>query len=148
MTEANDRVAKRRPWHLWVVGILALLWTSLGALDFVMTQTTNEAYLGSFTPEQLEYVYGIPAFMVALWAIVAVLGPCGAILLLLKKKQAFPVFAAWLAGGVITAIYSFGLSKGLEILGPAALVMTIVAFVIGVLLVVYARAMTARGVLT
>ena len=27
MSETHDTVAKRRPWHLWVVGILALSYT-------------------------------------------------------------------------------------------------------------------------
>lgn len=148
MSETNDTVAKRRPWHLWVVGILALLWTSMGALDFVMTLTKNEAYLGSFTPEQLGYFYGIAWGMMAVWGIAALLGLLGAVLLLLKKKLALPMFAAWLACGVITSLYSFVFTEGLEIMGTAGLVMTIFALGIGVLLVVYALVMTGRGVLT
>jgi hypothetical protein len=43
------------PRHLWVVGVLSLLWNLFGAMDYVMTQTQNEAYMGQFTPKQLEF---------------------------------------------------------------------------------------------
>ncbi len=29
------------PWHLWLTGVSALLWNSMGALDYFMTQTQN-----------------------------------------------------------------------------------------------------------
>jgi len=28
--------AKRTPWHVWLVGIVALLWSSFGAMDYLM----------------------------------------------------------------------------------------------------------------
>ena len=43
------------PWHLWVVGVVGLLWSAMGALDYVMTQTKNKSYMSNFTPEQLEF---------------------------------------------------------------------------------------------
>jgi len=32
---------QKTPIHLWVVGILAILWNSIGAVDYLMTQTQN-----------------------------------------------------------------------------------------------------------
>jgi len=32
----NSTVAT--PWHVWVVGIVALLWNAMGALDYTMTE--------------------------------------------------------------------------------------------------------------
>ena len=55
----------RRPWHLWLVGILGLLWNLVGAYDYLMTQTQNVSYMSQFTPEQLEYFYGFPTWVVA-----------------------------------------------------------------------------------
>ena len=54
MTETQKTQAVRTHWQLWVVGIIATLWGAMGAMDYVMTQTRNEAYLSKFTPEQLE----------------------------------------------------------------------------------------------
>ena len=33
------------PWHLWLVGVLATIWNSGGAVDYTMTQTRNESYM-------------------------------------------------------------------------------------------------------
>ncbi|MEX0892485.1 MAG: hypothetical protein WEB88_09975 [Gemmatimonadota bacterium] len=59
----------RTPVHLWVIGALALLWNSVGAFDYLMTQTRNEGYMGQFSAEQLEYFYGFPTWVVAFWAL-------------------------------------------------------------------------------
>ena len=34
-----------RPKHLWIVGILSLLWNAMSAFDYKMTQTKNESYM-------------------------------------------------------------------------------------------------------
>lgn len=143
-----DTVAsgKRRPWHLWVVGIVALLWNAVGAMDYLMTQTRNEKYMSQFTPEQLEYFYGFPAWVVAAWAIAVWGGVLGAILLLMRKSLAAPVFLMSLIAMVLTTIYQYVLSSGLEVVGDAfSLVFTGVIFLIAVALFLYARAMQKRG---
>ena len=65
----SDESATPTPKHLWVVGILGFLWDSMGAFDYIMTQTQNESYMQQFTPEQLEFFYGFPVWVVSLWAI-------------------------------------------------------------------------------
>ena len=54
MQEESRVERNKAPWHLWVVGIVALLWSAGGAFDYVMTQTRNEEYLAAFTEEQRE----------------------------------------------------------------------------------------------
>ena len=34
--ELHLKPVKRTPWHVWVVGIVALLWSSVGAMDYLM----------------------------------------------------------------------------------------------------------------
>jgi hypothetical protein len=75
-----------------VVGIGGLLWSAMGALDFVMTQTRNERYLSAFTPEQLTFFYSLPTWAIATWAIAVWGGVVGAIFLLLRKRVAVLVF--------------------------------------------------------
>ncbi len=55
MSDTRDVGVESTPWHLWVIGIVALVWSALGAMDYVMTQTRNEAYMSGFTPEQLSF---------------------------------------------------------------------------------------------
>jgi len=136
------------PWHLWVVGVLAVLWNSMGAFDYLMTETRNEGYMGRFTPEQLEYFYGFPSWAVAFWAIAVWGGVLGAVLLLLRKKLAAGVLLVSFVSMVVTTIYSYGVSNGLEAMGdPTDLAFSGLIFVFALLLYLYARAMKNRGVI-
>jgi hypothetical protein len=148
MADSRPLRAERAPWHLWVVGILALLWNCMGALDYVMTETHNEAYLKSMTPAQLEYVYGFPAWAVAAWAIAVWGGVLGSLLLLLRKGVAAPVFIVSFVAMCVTMIYNYGLTNGLEVMGgTSALAFPAVIFLVALLLIFYSRAQRARGVL-
>jgi len=136
------------PKHLWIIGVVSLLWNGMGAFDYLMTQTRNAAYMGQFTPEQLEYYYGFPAWAVSAWAIAVWGAVLGSILLLARRRLAVPVFAVSLAAMVVTTIYNFVLSDGLAIMdGVGPLIFSIMIFLVAVGLLVYARAMAGRGVL-
>lgn len=136
------------PWHVWTVGAVSLLWNAVGALDFVMTQTKNEAYMGQFTPEQLEYFYGFPLWVVFFWGLATWGSVLGSVLLLLRRKLAVQVNFLVLVAMAVTFIHNFVLTDGLKIMGGIGpVIFTGVIVVIGVLLFVYARAMARRGVL-
>lgn len=131
-----------------MVGVVSLLWNSVGAMDFVMTQTRNVAYMKGFTPAQLEFYYGYPLWVVVAWGIAVWAGVMGSLFLLLRKRMAVQLFLSSLACMVLTDIYNFVLSKGLEVMGGAeTLIFAAVIFVTGVLLWVYARSMFKRGVI-
>ena len=104
---------------------------------------------GALATLELEHFYGFPAWAVAFWAIAVWGGVLGAVLLLLRKKLASGVFLVSFLSMVVTTIYSFGLSNGLEAMGdPFALVFSALIFVVSLLLYLYARAMNNRGVLS
>jgi len=137
------------PKHLWIVGIVSLLWGLMGAMDYVMTQTKAEAYMSQFTPEQLEFFYGFPVWVEAAWAVAVWGGVLGSVLLLMRKGLAMPMFMASLGAMVLTMIHNYVLSNGLEVIGDAfALVFTALIFVVGVVMVFYTRALTQRGILS
>lgn len=139
----------KTPWHLWVVGVLALLWNAGGAFDYVMTQTRNADYLAAFTPDQLDFFFGFPVWVDASWAIAVWAAVLGSILLLLRSRFAVPVFWISLAAMLLTAVHNFVLSEvsWISLMGVFPLIFTIVIAVVTILLVLYARAMTKRGVL-
>jgi len=148
MSATDARPARPVPKHLWIIGVLALLWNAMGAVDYLMTQTRNEAYMSRFTSEQLAYFYGFPAWVDGAWAIAVWGAVLGSVLLLLRRSLAVPVFAVSLAAMVITTVYNYGLSDGLQVMGGAGpLAFSVVIFLVGVALLVYSRAMARRGVL-
>jgi hypothetical protein len=139
-----------RPSKLfWVIGVVALLWNGFGALDYTMCQTRNAAWMKMMTPQQVAYLESFPAWAVAAWAVGVWGGVVGSLLLLSRKKLAAPVYLASLIGALVSQVYTFVLSNGLEVMGggagAAVLPALIVAGAIGLWL--YARAMAAKGVL-
>ena len=149
MSELRERTTIDTPRHLWVVGVIALLWNAMGVFDYLMTDTKNESYMSKFTPEQLEYFYGFPAWLIAAWAIAVWGGLLGAVMLLLRKRCAAQIFLVSLIAMVVVTIQNYVLSNGLEVMGGAGpVVFTGVIFVVSVVLFLYARAMSQRGVLT
>jgi len=149
MSAEQESGIQRTPKHLWIVGVIALLWNAMGAMDYLMTQTKNEAYMGQFTPEQLAFFYGFPTWVVATWAIAVWAGVLGAVLLLLRKRLAVPVFLASLVAMVITTIHNYVLADGWEVMGGDAMALgfTVLIFVVAIALYMYARAMEKQGTL-
>ena len=146
--ESNGDDAIRTPVHLWVVGVLSLLWNFMGAFDYLATQLKLEFRMGQFTPEQLEYFYNIPAWAVSGWAIAVWFALAGSIGLLLRKCWSVWVFGVSIAGMFVSTIHSFALSNGAEIMGSGGVIFSVVIWAIAIGLFLYARAMCNKGVLS
>ena len=144
-TEANTAVPT--PKHLWVVGIITLLWNLGGAFDYLMTQTQNESYMAKFSAEQLEFFYGFPAWVDASWAIAVWGAVAGSILLLLRRKAAGPVFFVALVGLIVSSIHNFGMNDGVELMGGTGpLIFTIAIFIVAIAEIAYSRYLCVRNI--
>lgn len=139
---------RRTPVHLWIIGVVALLWSAMGAFDYLATQLELESYMGQFSEEQLAYFYGFPKWVVAAWAFGVWGGLAGAIGLLLRKRWAVWAYGISLAGLAISSIHTLVLTSGLEMMGAGAGIMTALIWVLSIFLLCYAVAMEKRGVLT
>lgn len=139
----------KAPWHLWVIGTIALLWNAMGAVDYFLSQTKNEAYMSMFTPEQLEFFYSFPSWSVALWAIAVWGGLLGCILLLLRNKLAASMFLVSLICMVINTIYIYAFSNGMEVMGGTfELTFSAAIFLVAVFLYFYSKNMQAQNIIT
>jgi hypothetical protein len=139
--------ATTTPRHLWIVGIVALLWSLFGAMDYIMTETKNEAYMSQFSPEQLEFFYNFPAWLVAFWAVAVWGGVLGAVLLLMRKKLAVSALLVSFLCMVVTTVHNYGFAGAADIVGGMGLFFSVVIFVVALALVIYARSMARKGVL-
>ena len=140
----------RTPWHLWAVGLLSLLWNAGGAADYVMVQYDVAAYTDQLTDPQRGFFDALPAWYVAAWATGVWLSVVGSLLLLLRSRWAGTAFSVSLAGLLVASVYTFLVldSSPMRDAGPLALAFTAAIYVVLVLLILYARAMRRRGVLT
>ena len=136
------------PIHLWIIGVLALVWNSGGAFDYAATQLRIESYMNQFTSEQLDYFYGFPVWMDAAWAIAVWSSVLGALALLFRKSWAVHLFALAIAGLLVSSFYNFALANGAELMGDGAVIFTVVIWVAAIFLFLYARAMNNRRVLS
>ena len=138
----------KAPGHFWAVAIISLLWNCVGAFDYSATHLRLEWYMSAFTPEQLEYFYGFPAWAVAAWAFGVWGALLGSIALLLRKSWAVGLFGASIAGLVFTTVYNFVLTDGAALMGAGGMAFSAVIWAIALFLFFYARAMAKRGLLT
>lgn len=143
----SGEARRRTPVHLWIVGVLALLWNLMGAFDYLATQLKLDWYMSHFTEEQLAFFYGFPAWAISGWAFGVWGAVVGSIGLLLRQKWSVWAYAVSLAGMVVSSIYTFGVSNGAEMMGSGAVIFTVVIWVISILLLVYAWSQAKRGVL-
>ena len=77
---------KSRPWHLWLIVVVATFFMSVGLYDFVMVATRNQAYLTDrYTSAGVEYFADYPWYLLVLFGINVI----GVML-------AFPALITWL----------------------------------------------------
>ena len=141
------------PMHLWIVGILSLLWGAFGAYDYLMTRMRNTDYLASMMPDAdpqavLAWVDAFPTWAQFGWGLGVWMGLLGAVLLLVRSQYAFWAFALSFIGAILGLGYQLAAAPpmpGME--GPMATLMPIVIILVAAGLTLYARAQRASGVL-
>ncbi len=142
-------MTNKTPWHLWLVGVIALLFNAIGAFDYVMSMTQGASYMASagMTPAQIAHYQELPTWMTAVWTI----GVCGAmlgsVLILLRNKLAFPVFAVSLAAFLVSLLYTYVLTDGGEIMGGQMAIASVVITALLLFFLWYSWLMTKRRVL-
>ena len=149
----DGTVREKAPAHLWIVGILALLWNGFGAYDYFMTRTRGAAYVESMMPgvdgsRLVDYIDSFPIWASAGWGLGVWGGLLGAILLLMRHRLAVPVLGLSLLGAVVGIGYQLmrpldvpDMHTGFNAVVPYAIIL------IAALLFLYARSQRAKGVL-
>ena len=149
----QQAVSARTPVHLWIVGILSLLWSCVGCYDYVMTRMRNTDYLAKMMPKvdpnaMLAWVDSFPIYAQIGWGLGVWGGLLGSIFLLMRSRYAVWAFGLSLLGAVLGLGYQIALAPPLagadDMFSKA---MPYVIILIAVALFLYARAQAAKGVL-
>ena len=151
----QDMASTRTPAHLWVVGILALLWNAFGAYDYSMTRMRNTEYLQSMMPgvdpnAVLGWIDAMPLYAQVGWGLGVWGGLLGAVLLLMRSKWAVHAYIASAIGMVLSLGHQIFLAPpmpGAEAIGVMNDVMPWIIIVLGLLQLWYAWTQRAAGVL-
>lgn len=139
------------PVHLWIVGVLALLWNGFGCVDYMMTRTRNEDWLKSMMPELdptvlYTWVDSFPIWAQIGWGLGVWMGLLGSALLLIRNRWAVHAFALSLIGAIIGLGYQMA-NPMPGVTGFMATGMPAIIIVICLGLYLYARAQRLSGVL-
>ena len=134
----------KAPWHLWVIGVLTLLWNSVGVMSYLATRMDKLESLG-MTPDQIAYFASYPLWANAFWALGVWGAFAGSILLLLRSRWAVASLIVAVAGLVGTSLYQHVLTQTPESLQNPVLAISI--WVITALMLWYAVKMRSAGVL-
>ena len=141
----------KAPMHLWIIGILSLLWNCFGAYDYLMSRMHNDAYLKAMMPDAdaaaiWAYVDHMPLYASFGWGLGVWASLLGSLLLLIRSRFAVHAFAASMVG----VLLGFGYQLFVATDKPAGMdspVMAVVIFVIVAVQLYYAMTMRTRGVL-
>lgn len=154
-TIAEPGAATGAPVHLWIVGIVSLLWNGFGGYDYTMSQLRDRAYLeatmgpmGMSVEESIAFLDSFPAWASALWAVGVWGSLLGSVLLLMRSRHAVTAFLASLIGAVLSFAYQYTVDMPPQLADSTmGKVMPIIIVGAVALQLWYARRMTAQGVL-
>ncbi len=135
----------KTPWHLWVVGVLGVLWNLIGVVDFSATVTKFEPYMSNFPQEALDYYYSMPVWSFVVWGIAVWAAFIGCILILMRKSMAVAFLGASL-GAFREDIMALADIIPPEGLGNPIMMIAILGLAVGFL--VYALWLSRRNVLS
>jgi hypothetical protein len=145
---ATSATGRSTPAHLWIVGILSLLWSAMGCFDYLMTVTSNQTYLGKMPADQIAYLNSLPTWLTGAWAIGVWGGLLGSLLLLMRSRHAVLAFGLSLVAAVIAMGYEmFATQQPASMTSGAMALMPWVVLAVCAFLLWYAWTMERKGVL-
>ena len=148
MLHARATATPGRPWHLWAIGIIGGLWSSMGVVSFMLTRMKVEAVMSRFPPPQRAYFESFPLWTVAFWAIGVLGGVVGCLLLLRRNRLAVHVLLASLIGTTVSTLGGLFLLGGMDVMRETGgLGFSVLPIIVAAFLAYYTRAMSRKGVL-
>ena len=133
------------PWHIWVVGVLTLLWNSVGGFSYTMTRLGRLEQLGMGEAE-IAFFESAPAWSNAFWALGVWGAIAGSVLILLRSRFAVHAVIVAIIGLVGSNTWQYAVATDMpESLQSPAL--TIMIWVTTLFMLWYSMRMRAAGVL-
>ena len=131
----------------WIIAGLLLSWNLIGLYMYYgqATATAETFATAGYTPEQIAFVMAEPIWAHSAYAIAVNAGVFGAILLLLRKAWAVPLFVLSLIGVLLQDLDAYILRGALDLFEAVWLAIPITVLVICVFEIWYANRAKAKG---
>ncbi len=142
-TESSDKTST--PVWFWVISIVALLWYLMDMSAFFMRVFMTDDAIRAMPENQQHFFQNIPLWVNIVFACEVFGGTLGCAGLLLRKKWALPVFVISILGVLSQTSYIWFLTDHVSTRGAPAVVMPLVAILIGVGMIVLAKSANSKG---
>ncbi len=142
MTEQASAIGDVPPTWFWVVSGLGLVWNLIGVMAFVGQMTMD---LSTLSAAEQAFYESTPAWATVAFAVAVFGGVLGCVGLLLRKGWALAMLVACLLGIVVQVGHSIFIGDGIEVFGPAGLILPLVTFGIAAALAWFARYSGQQG---
>ena len=128
-------------WSFWVICIIALTWSVMGSINFIM-QITPEM-VADYPEAAQSLIASRPLWATIAFAVAVFGGVLAELLLLLKKLVAYYLFVASFLGALITNIHTFQVSSAVDIW-----VGSLMSILIAIFLIWYSKLVKCKGWVT
>ena len=127
-----DELNSKPTTAYWIIAATLLAWNLLGLYMYYGQATaTAETFANAgYTAEQIAFVMGEPAWAHSAYAIAVNAGVFGAVLLLLRKAWAVPLFGLSLLGALVQDLDAYILRGALNLFDAVWLAIPITVLVI------------------
>ena len=142
-TESSDKTSP--PVWFWVISIIALLWYLMDMSAFSMRVLMTDDFIKAM-PENQQHLYrNMPLWVNIVFAGEVFGGALGCVGLLLRKKWALPLFVVSILGVLSQTFHVYFLSDAISTMGTPAVVMPLLAILIGIGMIVLAISAIPKG---
>ena len=143
----SDEINNKPSTAYWIISGVLLVWNLLGLyMYYGQSIATEETFTNAgYSAEQVAFVLAEPAWAHSAYAIAVNAGVLGAILLLLRKAWAFPLFVLSLLGALLQDLDAYVLRGALNYFDAGWLAIPVTVFVICVFEVWYSLQAKAKG---
>ena len=132
----------------WVIGGLFFLWNAFGCYMYYLDKTLSaEKYAAAYGEPLAALRDAYPAWATAGYAIGVFGGLLAAILFLMRKKLAFPLFVISLIGAIVSFSWGFMSPEFKEAAGSSHWVMPAIVVIIGLFEIFVTRKKINKGIL-
>lgn len=146
----SDEIETKPGTAFWVVGVLFLLWNLFGCAMYLFDATASDEALRAMengeawiAAKAVYPMWAQAAYAIAVWG-----GLLAAILLLLKKKLAVPLFVVSLIAAIICFIPNFTMAEMKAMDPDTYWLMPIIVVLLGLFEIWWSKKQRARGILS
>ena len=143
----SDQINNKPTTAYWIISGVLLVWNLIGLIFYYQQSTLTPEVMANagLTPQQIAHITNTPAWAHAGYAFAVNAGVLGAILLLLRKAWAVPLFVLSLVGALVQDLDAMVLRDGIAAWGTTGLILPAVVILVCIYEIWYARSAKAKG---